>query len=175
VVGALTRCLFIFNHPDIRVKDTTTTTTKIHVPGKRGVERSSVPSFHSKQTSNTTNMQGKYLIVYHSSLGFRASPIQMLLLDAGVEFEMREPEWGEDRVVAGNPGLPVFAPPVLRKGDFVLSQTCAIMNYLGSIHGYTPTGRVPLPLDILLYVCYVFVYLNLQARSKKGPRPCSYA
>jgi hypothetical protein len=98
-------------------------------------------------------MQGKYLIVYHSRLGFRASPIQMLLLDAGVEFEMREPEWGEDRVVAGNPGLPVFAPPVLRKGDFVLSQTCAIMNYLGSIHGYTPTGRVPLPLSASCCVC----------------------
>jgi hypothetical protein len=40
-----------------------------------------------------------YKLVYHSSLGFRAAPIQMLLLEAGVAFEMVEPFWGEDRVV----------------------------------------------------------------------------
>ena len=43
-----------------------------------------------------------YKLVYHSSLGFRAAPIQMLLLEAGVAFEMVEPFWGEDRVVVLN-------------------------------------------------------------------------
>ena len=76
-----------------------------------------------------------YTLVYHEHLAFRAAPIQMLLLDAEAEFKMAPPEWGEDRVVAANPGCAVFAPPVLRKGDFTLGQTTAIMDYLGRAHG----------------------------------------
>ena len=76
-----------------------------------------------------------YTLVYHEHLAFRAAPIQMLLLDAEAEFKMAPPEWGEDRVVATNPGCAVFAPPVLRKGDFTLGQTTAIMDYLGRTHG----------------------------------------
>ena len=63
----------------------------------------------------------------------------MLLLDAGESFTMTEPEWGDEfRVVKDNPGCAVFAPPVLRKGDFTLSQTCSIMSYLGAVHDYAP-------------------------------------
>ena len=81
-----------------------------------------------------------YQLVYHSHLGFRIAAVQHLLLEAGVSFVMEEPEWGEDfRVVANNPGTPVFAPPVIRKGDFTLSQSAAIMHYLGSAHGFLPT------------------------------------
>lgn len=35
-------------------------------------------------------------------------------------------------------GHPVFAPPVLRQGELVLSQTAAICHFLGRRHGLTP-------------------------------------
>ena len=98
-----------------------------------------------------------YTLVYHDSLGFRAAPVQMLLIDAGVGFEMATPEWSDDgswRVVKDNPGMSVFAPPVLRKGDFTLSQTMAIMQYLANQHGYNcgnaqeDTTMLQLLLDI---------------------------
>ena len=53
------------------------------------------------------------------------------LLDAGAEFAMAEPHWGADRVIEANPGAPSFAPPALRKGNFTVAQTPAILHYLG--------------------------------------------
>lgn len=41
--------------------------------------------------------------------------------------------FGED-----NSGFPVFAPPAIRKGTFVLSQTPSIMKYLGKEFGFYP-------------------------------------
>ena len=40
------------------------------------------------------------------------------------------------------PGVvaPVFAPPIIRKGEFVLSQTAAILQYLGRLFGLYPSG-----------------------------------
>ena len=35
--------------------------------------------------------------------------------------------------------MPCFAPPIIRKGDFVLNQTPAIMKYLGKELGLYPT------------------------------------
>ena len=37
-------------------------------------------------------------------------------------------------------GFPVQFPPIIRKGDFVLSQTPAIMEYLGKKFGLFPEG-----------------------------------
>ena len=37
--------------------------------------------------------------------------------------------------------FPIFAPPVIKKGDFVLSQTPAIMKYLGKEFGLYPRTR----------------------------------
>ena len=37
-------------------------------------------------------------------------------------------------------GFPVQFPPIIKKGDFVLSQTPAIMAYLGKIFGLFPEG-----------------------------------
>jgi glutathione S-transferase len=86
-------------------------------------------------------MSASYQVVYHAALAFRAAPIQMLLLDAKIDFTMVEPTWGEDRVIENNAGNhTVFAPPVIRRGDFTLSQTSAIMHYLGERHGYSPSG-----------------------------------
>lgn len=38
----------------------------------------------------------------------------------------------------GNSGFPIFAPPVIKRGDFVLSSTPAIMRYLGKQLGLFP-------------------------------------
>jgi len=38
----------------------------------------------------------------------------------------------------GNTGFPVFAPPVIKRGDFVLSQTPTILRYLGKQFGLYP-------------------------------------
>ena len=86
--------------------------------------------------------RGPYKLVYHSKLGFRAAPIQMLLLDAGVDFEMVEPHWGADRVIENNPGMPSFAPPSLRVGDVTVAQTPAILKYLGRVLGYDADGGI---------------------------------
>ena len=84
-----------------------------------------------------------YVIVYHAKLGFRAAPIQMLLIDAGRAFEMAEPHWGTDRVIENNPGLPSFAPPALRKGDVTIAQTPAILAFLdATVLGRSSGGRV---------------------------------
>ena len=37
--------------------------------------------------------------------------------------------------------MPVFAPPVIRKGTFVLNQTPAIMKYLGKELGLYPATK----------------------------------
>eukprot|EP01102_Stenamoeba_stenopodia_P007443 TRINITY_DN2082_c0_g3_i1.p1 TRINITY_DN2082_c0_g3~~TRINITY_DN2082_c0_g3_i1.p1 ORF type:complete len:265 (+),score=57.66 TRINITY_DN2082_c0_g3_i1:26-796(+) len=38
----------------------------------------------------------------------------------------------------GNKGFPIFAPPVIKRGDFVLSSTPAILRYLGKQLGLYP-------------------------------------
>ena len=38
-------------------------------------------------------------------------------------------------------GHPIFAPPVLKQGELVLSQTAAICHFLGRRHGLAPPGR----------------------------------
>lgn len=41
----------------------------------------------------------------------------------------------------GNKGFPAFAPPLIKKGDFVLSQTPVIMKYLGKSFNLYPTNE----------------------------------
>jgi len=38
-------------------------------------------------------------------------------------------------------GHPVFAPPILKQGDFVLAQTAAICHFLGGRHGLAPSDE----------------------------------
>lgn len=100
-----------------------------------------------RRCSKLINLQSlppySYTIVYHEALGFRAAPIQQLLLDAGARFTMAPPTWSPERVVQDNQGSPVFAPPVLRDGEFTLSQLPAIMSYLAERHGYNADVSTP--------------------------------
>jgi glutathione S-transferase len=78
-----------------------------------------------------------YEIIYHEGFSGRAISIIHILLEAGLTYTLVAPSWGADRCATPNPGHPVFAPPVLRKGDFLLAQTSAIMQYLGTKYGPT--------------------------------------
>ena len=40
----------------------------------------------------------------------------------------------------GNSGFPIFAPPAIKKGEFILYQTPSIMRYLGKEFGFYPTN-----------------------------------
>eukprot|EP01036_Dinobryon_divergens_P033228 gene33228-42966_t len=53
-----------------------------------------------------------------------------------------------------NPSTPLFAPPIIKKGDFTLSQTPAIMKYLGKKFGlYPSTEESEAQADSL--ICFV--------------------
>ena len=82
-----------------------------------------------------------YEIFYHKGFTGRSLPIIMLLKDVGVEYEVVPcVQDGPDRVVGNVQGYPVFAPPALKAGNFVLSQTSAILSYLGKKHGCAPSS-----------------------------------
>lgn len=84
---------------------------------------------------------GKYEIFYHSGFTGRSLPIILLLKDVGVEYDVVPVvKDGADRVVGSLQGYPVFAPPALKMGSFVLSQTAVILSYLGKKHGRAPTS-----------------------------------
>lgn len=55
----------------------------------------------------------------------------------------------------GNTGYPALAPPVVKKGAFVLSQTPAIMRYLGRLYGLAPENPEDEYATIL---CFIYVY-----------------
>ncbi len=82
-----------------------------------------------------------YQLCYHEGLGGRSIGIQLLLLDAGIKYDMIPVvQGGRDRVLGENGGFPVFAPPALVSGDFTLGQSPAICYYLGQKHGYVPNN-----------------------------------
>jgi hypothetical protein len=110
-----------------------------------------------------------YELIYHAGFTGRSAPIQLLLLDAGVEYTLRTPTWSPDRVIQDSPGLPVFAPPVLIHEDFVLAQTTAIMLYLGKLHGY----EVCIHFICLISNIFLSMYVNsdyITASLIKGER-----
>lgn len=83
----------------------------------------------------------QYEIFYHVGFTGRSLPIQLLLRDAGVPYTVLPVvHGGADRVVGALQGYPVFAPPAIKKGNFVLAQTTAILSYLGKKHGAAPTS-----------------------------------
>jgi len=80
-----------------------------------------------------------YKLFYWQGFTARAEPILLLLEDAGVEYEYIT----EDAKKKTNKTSSYIshAFPVLEKGGFTVSQTTAIMQYLGAVHGYN--GRTP--------------------------------
>ena len=88
-----------------------------------------------------------YELYYWPEIPGRGEFVRLVLEEAGVPYvdvgrDERAPGGGMEAVVAfyqgRNEGHPVFAPPVLKHGDFVLAQTAAICHFLGRRHGLAP-------------------------------------
>ena len=75
----------------------------------------------------------------------RGEYVRLMFEEAGVAYEdvCRKNNSNADVLafMKGNkPGFPVWAPPIIQSGDFVINQTPAIMIYLGKKFGLCPTG-----------------------------------
>lgn len=85
------------------------------------------------------------LIYWHSFPG-RGDFIRLLFEEAGVPYIDVCRKAGDStealkyRMRAEDSNLPVLFPPLIRKGDFVLNQTSAILQYLGKEFGLYPSG-----------------------------------
>lgn len=87
-----------------------------------------------------------YELYYWPSLPGRAEVLRLILEDAGVPYTDVAREEGVPAVLAARNGslgsLRPFAPPVLRHGSVVLSQSAVIARYLAERHGLAPTDPV---------------------------------
>ncbi|HEY8494532.1 MAG TPA: glutathione S-transferase [Myxococcota bacterium] len=92
-------------------------------------------------------MDTPYELYYWPEIPGRGEFVRLVLEEAGVPYvdvarRPRAEGGGVEAVVvfyAGrNDGHPIFAPPVLKQGGFVLAQTAAICDFLGRRHGLAP-------------------------------------
>mmetsp|Transcript_23087 Transcript_23087/g.31586 ORF Transcript_23087/g.31586 Transcript_23087/m.31586 type:complete len:214 (-) Transcript_23087:66-707(-) len=85
-------------------------------------------------------MAESYEIVYWPGFTGRAQPLMFLLEAANVKYT-----WNTDVVgfkeANNKAGFPLFACPFLKQGEFVISQTHTIMEYLGKKHGFAVEGE----------------------------------
>lgn len=87
-------------------------------------------------------MSAVYELYYWPMLPGRGEIIRMLLEDAGVPYRDVAREDGVKAVVEARRGAlggaRPFAPPILRHGDLVLSQSTVIARYVAEAHGLAP-------------------------------------
>ena len=92
-------------------------------------------------------MPAPYRLYYWPNIPGRGEFVRLLLEEADAPYVDvgRRPraEGGGVEAVAAfwagkSEGHPIFAPPVLADGDFVLAQTAAICHWLGRRHGLAP-------------------------------------
>lgn len=91
-----------------------------------------------------------YELIYWPMLQGRGEFVRLVLEDAGVAYVDRarlpEDEGGGIACVVAcregkRPGVPPYAPPVLRSGSLVIAQTAVICEYLAQRHGLAPTDE----------------------------------
>jgi len=76
----------------------------------------------------------------------RGEFVRLIFEEAGVEYDDVCRSSGSAEVVvkrkndfgSSGPGYPLFAPPIVQKGEFALSQTGAIVHYLSGLFGLRP-------------------------------------
>jgi glutathione S-transferase len=85
-----------------------------------------------------------YELVYWPGVPGRGEHIRLVLEDSGAEYtDTAQAEGGLDQVLAFVQGTvpddgrnaPPLAPPILKHGELVISQTPNILQYVGSRHG----------------------------------------
>jgi glutathione S-transferase len=91
-----------------------------------------------------------YELYYWPDIPGRGEFVRLVLEEAGVPWvdvarRPRSERGGMEAVLefyAGkSEGHPIFAPPVLKRGEFVLAQTAAICDFLGRRHGLAPSDE----------------------------------
>ena len=75
----------------------------------------------------------------------RGEYVRLMFEEAGVAYvDVCRKDGNSEQVLSfmkgEKPGFPVQAPPIISHGDFVMSQTPAIMMYLGRKFGLCPEG-----------------------------------
>jgi glutathione S-transferase len=92
-------------------------------------------------------MSDSYALYYWPNIPGRGEFVRLVLEEAAAPYRdvgrlSAEQGGGMEAVAAfwagKHEGHPVFAPPVLTEGGFVLSQTAAICHFLGRRHGLAP-------------------------------------
>jgi len=98
-----------------------------------------------------------YELYYWPTIQGRGEFVRLLLEDAGADYVdvIRKPDGGGvEALRAFIEESGHFAPPILKDGDTLVSQTPLIMDYLGAKHGLTPADensrREALRLSMLL-------------------------
>ncbi len=100
-----------------------------------------------------------YELYYWPTIQGRGEFVRLLLEDVGTDYVdvIRQPETdggGMDALLAVVADSGHFAPPILKDGDTIVSQTPLIMDYLGTKHDLTPSDeaerRDALRLSMLL-------------------------
>ena len=93
-------------------------------------------------------MEDNWELLYWPGFPGRGEFVRLVFEEAGVPYTdlVRDGKWTTDDMVkyffqGGNTGYPVFAPPVVRKGDFQLQSSQAIMMYLGKQFGLYPSDE----------------------------------
>ena len=90
-------------------------------------------------------MIAEWELIYYHFLPGRGDFVRLLFEEAGVPYTdvcrnagNSSEAWKYRRSEVPNV-LPMF-PPIVRRGDFILNQTTAILHYLGKEFGLYPTG-----------------------------------
>lgn len=83
----------------------------------------------------------EYTLIYWPEIPGRGEFVRLVLEQAGEPYTDLAREQGTEVVLPNVHGDATFAPPVLLHGDFVLSQTTAICDYLARRHDLVPPGE----------------------------------
>jgi len=85
-----------------------------------------------------------YELYYWSEIQGRGEFVRLVLEDAGQDYVDVGREKGDEAVAEALDGVLApyaFAPPVLRAGELVISQTALITRWLGERHGLAPADE----------------------------------
>jgi len=113
-------------------------------------------------------MQQPYELYYWPGIQGRGELVRLALEDIGAGYvdvcRLPESEGGGVaalvRILGTTAGVPAFAPPLLKHGDFVLAQTAAILHWLAPRHGLVDPQRRDEALQLQLTIADTLVEVH---------------
>jgi glutathione S-transferase len=106
-----------------------------------------IHNYHAHPAAMASSKPEEYNLIYWPSVPGRGEHIRLALEEAGAKYtDTAHTEGGMDQVYAYATGsvpddginTPPFAPPILKHGDLMISQTSNILLYLGTRLGLVP-------------------------------------